>query len=296
MKRNLLLFCLLLAVMLLSSCKKEQVIPRSEMAEIYAEMFIADQRIASASRIRTTADTSLVYEPIFEKYGYTSDDYRASVAYYIQDATRYARMLKRSAAIIEAKIRELKKEKALLDMLEDAQGMASRYAPERIYYLTGLDNPDTFGEDSLRFYVDSTGGELWFDVRKWQDTAYFGPVMVVAADFEEDIEEEGEDAENGSEEAVDEEIDSVDDSAQPDEKPSPVEVDSVKIALEKARAASAAKQDANTPTQTRIVPPGQEKSTVKEESRTKGNTDTTRRHAPTRRPPRRPVRDSLNAQ
>ncbi len=293
MKRNLLLFCLLLAVMLLSSCKKEQVIPRSEMAEIYAEMFIADQRIASASRIRTTADTSLVYEPIFEKYGYTSDDYRASVAYYIQDATRYARILKKSAAIIEAQIRELKKEKALLDMLEDAQGMASKYAPERIFYMTGLDNPDTFGQDSLKFYVDSTGGDIWFDVRKWQDTAYFGPVMVVAADFKEDVEEEEENAENGTEEAVDEEIDVSDSSAQPDEKPSPAEVDSVKVALEKARAASAAKQNASAPTRTKIATPDQEKSTVTEGSATKKKTDSTKVPPPRRR---RPARDTLKAQ
>ncbi len=179
------LTCLLLiALVCLTSCgRRERVIPRGKMAKIYAEMFIADQTIINQTpKLRQKADTSFVYEPIFGKYGYNSADYRASVAYYIKDANRFARILKQSAAIIEVEIRALKKQKAFLEMLESEEGEEELFIPERIYNLTGLGNTHTFGADTLRFYVDSAGGERWFDVRTWMDTAYFGPEMVVAAD------------------------------------------------------------------------------------------------------------------
>ena len=57
--------------MLSVSCRKDEaeVIPRSKMAEIYAEMLVTDQWITTTPGIRMIADTSLVYEPILEKYG-----------------------------------------------------------------------------------------------------------------------------------------------------------------------------------------------------------------------------------
>lgn len=165
-------------VFLLSSCgRKEKVIPRDKMAKIYAEMFIADQKINLDRDARKMADTSFVYEPIFEKYGYTVEDYRASMAHYIKDPDRYARILRNSASMIETEIKTLKKERERLEALEKLQDEVSEFIPERIFRLTGLGNPDIFAEDSLHFYVDSTGGELYFDVRDWMDTAFFGPVM-----------------------------------------------------------------------------------------------------------------------
>ncbi len=179
-----LICCLLIAALGLSSCsRREKVIPRSKMARIYAEMFVADQQIlAQGQKVRTSADTSWVYEPIFRKYGYTSDDYRTSVAYYLRDANRFARILRQSASIIEGDIRTLKKQKALEEMLEMAEAGEFDFTPERIYFMTGVDNPGTFGTDSLRFYLDSAGGKLFFDARDWADTAYFGPLMVLSAD------------------------------------------------------------------------------------------------------------------
>ena len=75
--------------MLLSlvSCSGDdgKVIPRSKLAEIYAEMFVTDQWLMDTPGVRRLADTSLVYEPILRKYGYTSEDYRVSVDRYMDD-------------------------------------------------------------------------------------------------------------------------------------------------------------------------------------------------------------------
>ena len=55
----------------LASCSggRDKVIPRAKLAEIYAEMLVTDQWITSTPGVRREADTSLVYEPILEKYG-----------------------------------------------------------------------------------------------------------------------------------------------------------------------------------------------------------------------------------
>lgn len=172
-------FVFLALFMALSSCHREgKVIPRGKLSKIYAEMFVADQMIQQDPTLRRMADTSWVYEPIFRKYGYTSEDYRASMEYYIQDPDRYARILRESGVILEDGLKKLKKEKEKQESLMRIREEISDFRPERIYCLTGLGNSGLLMEDSLSFYVDSSGGELFFDVRDWLDTLYSGPAMI----------------------------------------------------------------------------------------------------------------------
>lgn len=100
-----------LAVLLLLavSCgeKKDKVIPRGKLAEIYAEMLVLDQWILSAPGLRRNADTSLVYQPILEKYGYTAADYRKSVDVYMNDPERFSRILRTTGEILEDRLKEL---------------------------------------------------------------------------------------------------------------------------------------------------------------------------------------------
>ena len=142
----------------LASCgKKSRVIPRGDMARIYAEMFVIDQRIYFDREARGMADSLLVYEPIFEKYGYTSDDYRQSMAHYIKDPDRYARILRESTVILETRLRELRAEKEKLDLLSKGMAASAVFAPERIFFLSGMANKDLLTVDSLSFFIDSTG-------------------------------------------------------------------------------------------------------------------------------------------
>ena len=108
------IFAALTAVFLLASCgEKDRVIPRSRLAEIYAEMLMTDQWIISNSGNRHVADTSLVYEPILEKYGYTSADYRKSVDAYMDDPERFSRILRATSELLDkrlAKLQEIKEE------------------------------------------------------------------------------------------------------------------------------------------------------------------------------------------
>ena len=104
MKRGLhTILAVLVAVTALFSCTRGRVIPRSTFVKIYADMFLADEWIKDNPDKRRQVDTSLVYEAIFESYGYTTDDYLKSVEHYMTDTERYSRMLKKAGDILERK-------------------------------------------------------------------------------------------------------------------------------------------------------------------------------------------------
>ena len=99
----------------LHGCKEEGVIEEDAMAQIYAEMLLTDQWINTTPGVRTIADTSLVYEPILKKYGYTSEEYRRSVDYYLNDPRTYADIMKETVKILDARLAALNQKKALIE-------------------------------------------------------------------------------------------------------------------------------------------------------------------------------------
>ncbi len=102
---------LVLAVCLCSCGREGKVIPRNKFARIYAEMFLADSWLSTASpEARQRSDTMAFYEPIFEKYGYPVEDYWASVSYYLQDPDRFSRILNRSNQQLESQLKALQAE------------------------------------------------------------------------------------------------------------------------------------------------------------------------------------------
>lgn len=106
LKKVILLFALVSA---LSSCHRHgELISRSDMARIYADMLLADQWIQQHKELRRTADTTLFYEPVFRKYGYTTQDYVYSVEHYMEDPVRYSRILKKTSSMLEARVRKIK--------------------------------------------------------------------------------------------------------------------------------------------------------------------------------------------
>ncbi len=113
--------CIALAAMMIlfASCGRNEakVIPRKKMARIYAEMLVTDQWVISTPGVRHIADTSLVYEPILEKYGYDSEDYRKSIDKYMDDPERFARIFRTSAEILDERIAELKRQQEVLDAI-----------------------------------------------------------------------------------------------------------------------------------------------------------------------------------
>lgn len=174
--------CLLVSV----SCSKdkEKVIPRGKLAEIYAEMLVTDQWIVDSPGVRRSADTSLVYEPVLEKYGYTSADYRKSVEEYMNDPERFSRILRTSAKILDDRLAELEERKERLDHLRALEELLQQLkyesdfrAEEFFPYL--FDEPYVHYYDSLSVEPDSLLMIYRFSNVERSDTTYDGLRMIV---------------------------------------------------------------------------------------------------------------------
>ena len=77
---------LITVTLLLLCCNKEEnIIPRKEFTYIVRDMYLADQYLEFHEKFRAQADTLILYEGIFNKYGYTYDDYQRSIKHYLQD-------------------------------------------------------------------------------------------------------------------------------------------------------------------------------------------------------------------
>ena len=100
------------------------------MSRLYAEMMLTDQWILETPNARLIADTSLVYAPILEKYGYDAADYRKSVDHYMDDPERFAKILKGTGAILDARLAELELKKEELERLKKIRQEVEKFRPD----------------------------------------------------------------------------------------------------------------------------------------------------------------------
>lgn len=108
MKRLLLIVCLLGLVV---SCHKgPRRIPRGDMEDIMMQVLLQDQYLKQHSELRKQADTTLVYEGIFESFGYDTDDFLASLEYYLEDASRMEKIMEKVESRLMVKVKEAEKE------------------------------------------------------------------------------------------------------------------------------------------------------------------------------------------
>ncbi|MGN0190960.1 MAG: DUF4296 domain-containing protein [Candidatus Cryptobacteroides sp.] len=177
---------LFLVLCLASACKeRERVIPKNKFAEIYAEMFVLDQWLDENREVRRSADTSLVYAPVLGKYGYTYDDYLASVDEYMKDPMRYSRILRSTSEILNSRLEELKS-------MRDEQIAREKAA----HHLDSLIRSVNFNMDSVLMEmmrshptdsivaVADSDGFLSFRFVTVCDTVYDGPGMVLRDSLE----------------------------------------------------------------------------------------------------------------
>ena len=186
MKTFRYIFAALTCALFLLSCSGDEgkVIPRDKLAEIYAEMFVTDQWITSVPGVRHSADTSLVYEPILERYGYTSADYRRSVDVYMNDPERFSRILRTTGEILDKRLIALNKRKEELDHIKALEKLLHqlRYesdfrAEEFFPYL--FDEPYVHYYDSLDVRPDSVLMVYRFSNIERADTVYVGLEMII---------------------------------------------------------------------------------------------------------------------
>ena len=106
MKRLLHIVLVLLAV---AACQRTRVIPKDTLVDIYTDMFLADQMVREENIPRVRMDTLLLYEAVFQKYGYDTDDYLNSVRHYLKDPERFGKVFENVAKRLEGEVDALDK-------------------------------------------------------------------------------------------------------------------------------------------------------------------------------------------
>ena len=142
----------LVLLLLLPGCgRRGRVIPAGKLAEIYVDMFLADQWVSDNYSSRRVADTSDFYGPIFKAHGYTFKDYDRSVNHYLHNPEGYSHLLDKSVEILEKRIKSLKDEQARREKVEELE----RYLRDNLLPRVDFEKDDTllWRPDSLR--VDS---------------------------------------------------------------------------------------------------------------------------------------------
>ena len=115
------IFIILTAALLcLSSCmEKESIIPKDIMSQIYYDIYMTDEAVDVNYRLRRMADTMRVYEPIFNRYGYTTEDYNRSVNFYMERPDKFEDVFEGTKTMLE-------KRKAELNSILEAEGKRPR--------------------------------------------------------------------------------------------------------------------------------------------------------------------------
>lgn len=173
---------LIAALTVFTSCSNGDVklIPRGKLARIYAEMLATDQWIINNPDFRTVADTSLVYEPILEKYGYDSEDYRHSVDVYMDDPERFSRIFRTSAEILNDEIIELKKLKREQEDAAERHKITVMIDMKSFFPYLG-EEPYVHYYDSLDVVYDSTATYKIMPIER-ADTIYDRIEMIIRID------------------------------------------------------------------------------------------------------------------
>ncbi len=109
-------------------CARRATLSDNELAQIFHDAFLANGYVTTES-IRL--DTLRLYDPIFEKYGYTAEDVQYSIGNFsMRKSARLSDVVERAIAMLERRGRELDLEVAILDTVNN---IANRRAIERVY-------------------------------------------------------------------------------------------------------------------------------------------------------------------
>ena len=143
----------LLILLLALSCGPRRI-SRDNMEEIMYQMLVQDQQIKYDQQLRKQADTSLVYEAIFEEYGYDTDDFLYSLEYYLAEPAKFEKIMEKvgdrldkEVSVVRADVRLMQWREKLM-RIYNTQPDTSRRPLPRVRPVDTL--PLRFGDDSLR--------------------------------------------------------------------------------------------------------------------------------------------------
>ena len=94
---------LLLLLLVTAACHRgPKILDKSEFADLYADMLLADEWVRLHPETRRDADTMLVYAEAFKRHGVSPSDVKANLEYYLQDPLRYSRSMELTLKRLES--------------------------------------------------------------------------------------------------------------------------------------------------------------------------------------------------
>ncbi len=156
--------------MLLSvvSCNNHRTIPKNKLAKIYYEMYLTDEAISQDYKLRRMTDSLHLYEPIFNKFGYTTDDYLYSAEYYLKNPERYRKIFDKTKVLLVEKRVELEK---ILEFENRFNRLKSWPMLDSLDMIVKLEGPGKSFFKSAKFFFEQ------IDPKPTQDTRVFSLIV-----------------------------------------------------------------------------------------------------------------------
>lgn len=139
-----------------SSCSKGgRVLSEHKMEMLYTDMFLADQWLRDHPKYRAMADTTLFFDPIFEKHNITFEDYDASLKYYVSKPELLAEITQKASARLSKMADIMSKEVERLAEIDRAN-KANRISHEFVDFESLEPRSEYFSfTDSVSVHSDS---------------------------------------------------------------------------------------------------------------------------------------------
>ncbi len=117
MRRIITTLLLLATVATFAECRHKRVIPDDTLADIFHDSFLANSYVGVA---RIDLDSLQIYEPIFNKYGYTSEDVRYTVGNFSRrKSARLGNVVERAISRLDEEGKALEQQVVILDTINN---------------------------------------------------------------------------------------------------------------------------------------------------------------------------------
>lgn len=117
MRRIISTLLLLAVAATFAECRRNKVIPDDTLADIFHDSFLANSYVGVS---RIDLDSLQIYEPIFEKYGYTSKDVRYTVGNFSRrKSARLGNVVERAISRLDEEGKVLEQQVVILDTISN---------------------------------------------------------------------------------------------------------------------------------------------------------------------------------
>lgn len=147
-----------LLLLLAAACARHKIIPDRELAEIFHDAFLTNAYVGDR---HVNVDSLRIYEPIFAKYGYTTEDVYYTIGNFSKrKSARLGDVVEQAIDMLEAEGAYYDREVAILDTIDQ---VARRTFTRRVFADSSIYVGSLRDTARLRISLDTQTGE--YDIR-----------------------------------------------------------------------------------------------------------------------------------